>query len=76
MVVDQFEELFTQTERVKQSRFIAALQALRTVQSCALLIAMRADFYPDLMNSDLWPLALAVAGGLALADLAWGVKGD
>ncbi len=56
LAIDQFEELFTQTERAEQSRFIAALQALRTVETCALLIAMRADFYPDLMNSDLWPV--------------------
>lgn len=57
LVIDQFEELFTQTEeRAEQSRFITALQALRMVESCALLIAMRADFFPDLMNSDLWPV--------------------
>lgn len=56
VVIDQFEELFTQTGRAEQSRFIAALQTLRTMESCTLLIAMRADFYPDLMNSDLWPV--------------------
>jgi len=61
LVIDQFEELFTQTERteegrLEQARFIAALKGLRAVEKCALLIAMRADFYPDLMNSDLWPV--------------------
>lgn len=56
LVIDQFEELFTQVERAEQSRFIAALQTLRLVENCTLLITMRADFYPDLMNSDLWPV--------------------
>ena len=56
VVIDQFEELFAQAERSEQARFIAALKGLRAVENCALLIAMRADFYPDLMNSDLWPI--------------------
>ncbi|UPJ49341.1 TIR domain-containing protein [Bradyrhizobium sp. 200] len=56
LVIDQFEELFTQTEWKEQARFIAALKGLHAVQKCALLFAMRADFYPDLMNSDLWPI--------------------
>jgi energy-coupling factor transporter ATP-binding protein EcfA2 len=59
LVIDQFEEFFTQAERAEQTRFIAVLQDLRAVESCALLIAMRADFYPDLMNSDLWPVDLS-----------------
>jgi WD40 repeat protein len=56
LVIDQFEELFTQTDRAGQAQFIAALKALQAVEHCALLIAMRADFYPELMNSDLWPV--------------------
>jgi ABC-type phosphate/phosphonate transport system ATPase subunit len=54
LVIDQFEELFTQVKRTEQNRFIAALKALQALESCTLLIAMRADFYPDLMNSGLW----------------------
>jgi WD40 repeat protein/energy-coupling factor transporter ATP-binding protein EcfA2 len=54
LAVDQFEELFSQAERSEQSGFIAAVKGLRAVESCALLITMRADFYPELMNSDLW----------------------
>lgn len=57
LVIDQFEELFTQASRAEQARFIVALQALQPLKACALLLAMRADFYPDLMNSDLWPMA-------------------
>jgi len=57
LVIDQFEELFTQASRAEQAHFIVALQALQPLKACAFLLAMRADFYPDLMNSDLWPMA-------------------
>ncbi|HSN75949.1 MAG TPA: TIR domain-containing protein [Anaerolineae bacterium] len=56
LVIDQFEELFTQSERPEQVRFIAALKELRQQQNCAVVIAVRADFYSDLMESDLWPI--------------------
>jgi Novel STAND NTPase 1 len=57
LVIDQLEELFTQTPREEQPRFVAAIQALQAQRACTLLIAMRADFYADLMSTDLWPLA-------------------
>jgi hypothetical protein len=56
LVIDQFEELFTQADRSEQIPFQAALKALRGVQSCTLILTMRADFYSNLMQSDLWPL--------------------
>jgi WD40 repeat protein len=56
LAIDQFEELFTQLDRAEQSRFITALNALRAVEACTIVAAMRADFFPDLMNSDLWPI--------------------
>src|SRR5512135_740991 len=57
LIVDQFEELFTQVkERAEQDRFIAALNALRSDVRCMLIVTMRADFYGDLMNSNLWPV--------------------
>jgi WD40 repeat protein/class 3 adenylate cyclase/energy-coupling factor transporter ATP-binding protein EcfA2 len=56
LLVDQFEEVFTQAERGEQARFIAALQALRAPENCALILTLRADFYPDLMTSYLWPV--------------------
>src|SRR5262249_47192661 len=52
LVIDQFEELFNLATREEQRHFIAALNALRMAESCAQLIVMRADFYPDLMTSD------------------------
>jgi Novel STAND NTPase 1 len=56
LLVDQFEEVFTQADREERGRFIAALQALRAPQDCTLLLTLRADFYPDLMTSYLWPV--------------------
>ena len=56
LVIDQFEELFSLAGPDERRRLIAVFQALRRVEQCALLVAMRADFYPDLMNSDLWPV--------------------
>jgi WD40 repeat protein len=56
LVVDQFEECFAQADRAEQGRFIAALKGLWALKSCAVLVAMRADFYPELMQSDFWPI--------------------
>jgi len=74
LVLDQFEELFTQASRSEQTRFIITLQDLRAIESCALVMALRADFYSDLMSSDLWPVApterleIAPLRGPALRD--------
>lgn len=57
LIIDQFEEVFTQAGSEEQHRFIAAVQELRKAASAAVVIAMRAAFYQDLMNSDLWPVA-------------------
>ena len=56
LLVDQFEEVFTQADKDERARFIAELQALRVPDNCALILTLRADFYPDLMNSYLWPV--------------------
>ena len=56
LVIDQFEELFTQVNREEQNEFSSMLKTLRSVPDCALLLTMRAAFYQDLMNSDLWPI--------------------
>ncbi|NEQ62434.1 MAG: TIR domain-containing protein, partial [Moorea sp. SIO4A1] len=56
LFIDQFEELFSQSNKQDQTTLIAAIQSLRQVEHCTLVVAMRADFYPDLMDSNLWPL--------------------
>ncbi len=56
LVIDQFEEVFSLADKAERQQFMAALQVLRRSQPCALVIALRADFYPDLMNCELWPV--------------------
>lgn len=54
LVVDQFEELFTQSEEGARAAFVKDLRALRQADHCAIVMTMRADYYPDLMRSELW----------------------
>jgi WD40 repeat protein len=57
VVVDQFEELFSQVkEAPRRDGFIGHLKALRADPRCTVILTMRADFYGDLMNSALWPI--------------------
>jgi WD40 repeat protein len=51
--IDQLEELFTQAAG-DQAGFAAALGALRGEPRCLLVLALRADFYAELMQSPLW----------------------
>lgn len=73
LFIDQLEELFARCPRPIQQRFLARLQALRDDPRCTLLLALRADFFPDLMSSELWPidpaqrLEVAPLRGAALA---------
>jgi hypothetical protein len=58
LIVDQFEELFAahpgQEDLTRP--FIAALQNLWACDSCIVLLALRADFFAELMDSPLWPV--------------------
>ncbi|HEU5102258.1 MAG TPA: hypothetical protein VFU22_24715, partial [Roseiflexaceae bacterium] len=58
LIVDQFEEIFTQASAGDQEAFIAAIKALSQLDFCAVIVVMRADFYADLMVSSAWPLTL------------------
>jgi hypothetical protein len=64
--VDQLEELFTLAAAAERHRFIATLRALRAEARCYLLLALRADFYGALMDSELWP----DLAGIARIDVA------
>ena len=55
VIIDQFEELFAQTDRATQQAFLTTLLTLRAVDAATLVILMRADFYPNLIDSVLWP---------------------
>ena len=54
LVVDQFEELFT-LARSDVEPFQQALLRLAETPNCYVVLTVRADFYPDLMATPLWP---------------------
>ena len=54
LVVDQFEELFT-LAREGSDDFQQALLDLSRTPGCYVVLTVRADFYPNLMASTLWP---------------------
>jgi len=54
VIVDQLEELFTLAPRADHDRFAAALRPLRDEPRCLLVLALRADFYAELLQSQLW----------------------
>ncbi len=53
LVVDQFEELFTQGG-TEVTAFQETLLRLMEIPNIYLILTVRADFYPDLMESVLW----------------------
>jgi len=54
LVVDQFEEAFAPGQE-KSEPLCRALQGLLNVESVAIAITVRADFYAELMGTSLWP---------------------
>jgi WD40 repeat protein len=54
LCIDQLEELFTLAEVDQRRAFIEQLRGLRADGRCAVLLALRADFYGALMESALW----------------------
>ena len=53
LVVDQFEEVFTQGTAQEEDLF-AAIQQLVALRDCYAVITVRADFFADLLTSPLW----------------------
>ena len=51
---------FGEPDGTRSDRVRAITQALRGVRDCVAVLTLRADFYPELMQSDLWPVAEAV----------------
>jgi hypothetical protein len=78
--LDQLEELFTLANAAERQRFIATLRMLRSVPQCCLLLALRADFFGALLDSELGPdlarrispLVVAPLRGAALAQAGVG----
>jgi WD40 repeat protein len=65
--IDQIEELFTLADVDERQRFISTLRALRAATRCYLLLALRADFFGALMDSELWP---DLAGRISRLEVA------
>ena len=55
LFIDQFEELFTQSDPAQVQPFLDALQTLISQSNLHILLTVRADFYPELMGCTLWP---------------------
>jgi WD40 repeat protein len=53
LVIDQFEEVFTLAGK-EAAPFQKALLHLINTPNCYLILTVRADFYPELMESPLW----------------------
>jgi hypothetical protein len=56
IVVDQAEAVFTQSSAEERTAFDEAVSVLRVASNSCLLLLLRADFFGDLMASELWPL--------------------
>jgi len=54
--LDQAEAIFLLPPEERDS-FLALLDRMRRVDRCAVVLAMRADFFADLMSSVLWPIS-------------------
>ncbi len=56
LIVDQLEELFLSSKRPAQQEYFAKLATLATLPKVVVVLVLRADFFPDLMASRLWPI--------------------
>ena len=54
LIVDQFEEVFTLSKEEERDKFQQTLLDLVKTPNCYVILTVRADFYPDLMESSLW----------------------
>jgi formylglycine-generating enzyme required for sulfatase activity/energy-coupling factor transporter ATP-binding protein EcfA2 len=57
LLVDHAEAIFLLPSKRERTLFLTLLDGLRRVERCAVVLAMRADFYADLMTSILWPVS-------------------
>ncbi|CAO5155031.1 hypothetical protein FAIPA1_180047 [Frankia sp. AiPs1] len=56
LVVDQLEEMFVQAPAADRAEFLRALRLVARETDRGFLCVLRADFYPDLMGCELWPV--------------------
>ncbi len=56
LVIDQLEELFLSSKRPQQQEYFSKLATIMAQPKVVVVLVLRADFFPDLMASRLWPI--------------------
>lgn len=56
LIVDQLEEIFLSSKRPEQQEFFTKVLALTELPTVTVVLVLRADFFPDLLASRLWPI--------------------
>jgi hypothetical protein len=56
LFLDQFEAIFVLPSKQDRDQYLDLIGRLRQTAACTVVLAMRADFYGDLMTSPLWPV--------------------
>src|SRR5439155_11209683 len=54
---DQAEAIFVLPSRENRDQYLELIGQLRRTGACTVVLAVRADFYGDLMTSPLWPVS-------------------
>lgn len=54
LFVDQFEELYNQSDAEQARSFLALIERLIGCENLKIVLTIRADFYADVMNSAIW----------------------
>jgi hypothetical protein len=55
--IDQAEAMFVLPSKRDRDQYLDLIGQLRRTEDCTVVLAMRADFYGDLMTSLLWPVS-------------------
>lgn len=57
LFIDQAEAIFVLPSRENRDQYLELIGQLRRTGACTVVLAVRADFYGDLMTSPLWPVS-------------------
>jgi hypothetical protein len=57
VIVDQSEAAFVLPSKEERDQYLELIGQLRRTEGCTVVLALRADFYGDLMMSPLWPVS-------------------
>ena len=57
LFVDQAEAIFVLPTKEDRDQYLELIGELRRTEGCTVVLALRADFFSDLMTSPLWPVS-------------------